>query len=183
MFIPSCHLYNELLMEEKRWIGLNPSFIMFSLTCGSEPSFGRMHICTWRQPALENQLTLLQSKEAFFQGRLWEGKENKSMKCLALFEVFSTWNILPVEGWPVCFPEALLTSRRAEALFQVAKSRACYSQMKVVWLFKFLSMCQRQLVLKGEQLWHPCSVCWVLGRDHAATAVGTKVMWMEARCF
>lgn len=156
---------------------------MFSLTCGSEPLFGSMHICTWRQPALENQLTLLQSKEAFFQGRLWEGKENKSMKCLALFEVFSTWNILPVEGWPVCFPEALLTSRRAEALFQVAKSRACYSQMKVVWLFKFLSMCQRQLVLKGEQLWRPCSVCWVLGRDHAATAVGTKVMWMEARCF
>lgn len=80
---PSCHLHNELLKEKSWWTGLDPSFVVFSLTCGFEPLFGSMLICWWCQPALENQLTSVQSKEALFQGQLL-GK-NETTK--ALFEV------------------------------------------------------------------------------------------------
>lgn len=71
---PLCCLYSELLKEKSWWTGLDPSFVMFSLMCGYEPLFGSMLICRWCQPALENQLTSVQSKEAFFQCELWKKK-------------------------------------------------------------------------------------------------------------
>lgn len=101
-----CHLCSGLLKERSWWTGLDPSFVMFSLTCSFEPLFGSRLICRWCQPPLENQLTSAQSKEALFQGQLWKRKMKQVRPSLRSSKL-GAFQLVEVESTSLCaFAEA-----------------------------------------------------------------------------